>query len=81
MRDAFPRLAQYLDDLPARYPATEGRVEIEILENLFTEEESEMAHHLTLLRLVRIIMRSVFDRALAPRKEESGCYFRELSEF
>lgn len=56
-------------------------MEIEILENLFTEEESEMAHHLTLLRLVRIILRSVFDRALAPRKEESGCYFGELSEF
>ena len=49
MRNAYQRLAQYLDDLPAGYPKTESGVEIEILKNLFTEEEAELARHLTLL--------------------------------
>ncbi len=49
MSNAYQRLAQYLDDLPAGYPKTESGVEIEILKNLFTEEEAELARHLTLL--------------------------------
>ncbi len=49
MLNTYQELAQYLDDLPAGYPATESGVEIEILETLFTEAEAELALHLTLL--------------------------------
>lgn len=43
------KLAQYLDRLPAGYPPTENGVEIRLLQELFTEDEAELALHLTLL--------------------------------
>ena len=50
MTQPYQKLARYLDDLPAGYPPTESGVEIEILQTLFTEEEAELALHLTLLK-------------------------------
>jgi electron transport complex protein RnfB len=41
MEDVYERLRQKLDDLATGYPATEGRAEIRILKQLFTEEEAE----------------------------------------
>ena len=49
MTQVYKRLAQYLDNLPAEYPATENGLEIEILKTLFTEAEVELALQLTLL--------------------------------
>ena len=49
MSQVYQQLACYLDDLPAGYPPTESGVEIEILQTLFTEQEAELALHLTLL--------------------------------
>jgi Na+-translocating ferredoxin:NAD+ oxidoreductase subunit B len=49
MTQVYEKLASYLDDLPAGYPATDSGVEIEILETLFSEEEAALALHLTLL--------------------------------
>lgn len=49
MTDVYTRLAQYLDELPAGYPSTDEGVEIEILKELFTEQEAELACYLTLL--------------------------------
>jgi len=49
MVKVYEQLARYLDDLPAGYPPTESGVEIEILMTLFSEQEAELALHLTLL--------------------------------
>jgi len=49
MTQTFLRLAQYLDKLPAGYPASDSGIEIRILQNLFSEQEAELAVHLTLL--------------------------------
>lgn len=49
MSDAYQRLAQYLDSLPASYPATPDGLELRILEHLFTPQEAELALHLSLL--------------------------------
>ena len=43
----YERLREHLDNLPVGYPKTESGVEIRILKRLFTEEEAEMAMHLT----------------------------------
>ncbi len=43
----YERLREHLDNLPVGYPKTESGVEIRILKRLFTEEEAEMATHLT----------------------------------
>lgn len=43
----YERLREHLDNLPVGYPKTESGVEIRILKRLFTEEEAEMALHLT----------------------------------
>lgn len=48
-RDVFKLLAKHLDELPAGFPPTESGVELRILRRLFTEEEAEMALHLTLI--------------------------------
>jgi electron transport complex protein RnfB len=47
--DVYERLAQFLDDLPAGFPATDSGVEQRILRRLFTPDEAELALHLTLL--------------------------------
>ena len=44
----YRKLAQHLDDLPAGFPSTESGVEFRILKRLFTQEEAELALHLTL---------------------------------
>lgn len=49
MTQVYQQLARYLDDLPAGYPPSESGVEIEILQTLFTQQEAELALHLTLL--------------------------------
>ncbi len=47
--DVYERLADFLDKLPSGYPRTESKVEIRILQRLFTPEEAELALHLTLI--------------------------------
>ena len=47
--DVYQRLARYLDDLPAGFPATEDGAELRLLRTLYTPEEAELALHLTLL--------------------------------
>ena len=49
MVDVYTRLAHFLDDLPAGYPATESGVELHILRRLFTPEEAALFVHLSLL--------------------------------
>ena len=49
MPPAYEKLAQYLDRLPAGYPPAENGVELLLLQELFSEEEAELALHLTLL--------------------------------
>jgi electron transport complex protein RnfB len=46
-QDVYERLAQHLDTLPAGFPKTESGVELRILKRHFTEEEAELACHLT----------------------------------
>ncbi|MDO8125018.1 MAG: 4Fe-4S binding protein [Candidatus Hermodarchaeota archaeon] len=46
-KDVYEQLREHLDDLPVGFPKTESGVEIRILKRLFTEEEAEMATHLT----------------------------------
>ncbi len=41
--DSYQKLAQKLDALPNRYPATESGVEIRLLEKLFSPEEARVA--------------------------------------
>lgn len=47
--EVYRRLAQYLDDLPGGFPATESGVELRLLQHLFTPEEAELTLHLTLI--------------------------------
>ncbi|MGD9049382.1 MAG: 4Fe-4S dicluster domain-containing protein [Anaerolineae bacterium] len=62
----YERLALFLDDLPAGFPATDSGVELRILRRLFTPEEAELALHLTLLaEPARVIAR----RAKIPVEE------------
>ncbi len=42
MSDTYEQLRQRLDDLATGYPATESKIEIRLLERLFTEEEAEL---------------------------------------
>jgi len=49
MSDIYPRLAKYLDSLPAGFPSTEDGLELKILEKLFSPEEAALALHLSLL--------------------------------
>lgn len=43
MKNTFKILAENLDKLPNRFPATESGVELELLAELFTEKEAEIA--------------------------------------
>ncbi len=45
--DSYKKLAQKLDALPNRFPATESGVEIRILETLFSPEEARVAAELS----------------------------------
>jgi Na+-translocating ferredoxin:NAD+ oxidoreductase RNF subunit RnfB len=42
MENIYERLRARLDDLATGYPATESKIEIRLLERLFTEEEAEL---------------------------------------
>ncbi len=48
MIDIYERLARFLDNLPAGFPATDSGVELRILKRLFTEQEAEGAMSLTM---------------------------------
>ena len=41
MENVYDKLRARLDDLATGYPATESKVEIRLLERLFTEDEAE----------------------------------------
>lgn len=45
----YKKLARYLDDMPAGFPATEDGLEIRLLRRFFTPEEAEFALHVTLI--------------------------------
>jgi electron transport complex protein RnfB len=47
--DVYTQLAQFLDDLPGGFPATESGVERKILQRLFTPDEAALALHLSLI--------------------------------
>ncbi|GAB4255552.1 MAG: 4Fe-4S binding protein [Deferrisomatales bacterium] len=47
--DPYRRLARHLDELPGGFPPTDSGVELRILRRLFTEEEAELAVHLTVI--------------------------------
>lgn len=47
--DVYERLADYLDQLPAGFPRTEGGAEIRILRQLFFPEEASLAMHVSLI--------------------------------
>jgi len=49
MEDLYRRLARHLDDLPGGFPASESGVELRILRRLFSEQEAELALHVSLL--------------------------------
>lgn len=68
-KDGYRKLAAHLDNLPGGFPATEGGVELRILQRLFTEEEADLAYHLTLIpEEARVIAR----RAGLNKDEASG---------
>ncbi len=46
-QDVYDRLREHLHQLPVGFPSTESGVELRLLRQLFTEEEAEMACHLT----------------------------------
>jgi Na+-translocating ferredoxin:NAD+ oxidoreductase subunit B len=47
--DVYERLAQHLDTLPAGFQRTASGVELRILRRLFTDEDAELALHLSLI--------------------------------
>ena len=42
MENTYERLRAHLDNLATGYPATESKIEIRLLERLFTEDEAEL---------------------------------------
>jgi hypothetical protein len=49
-REIYKKLAEKLDDLPNRYPATESGVELRLLEKIFTPEEAELAGEMVFVK-------------------------------
>ena len=49
MPDVYRKLARHLDSLPAGFPSTDSGVELRILRRLFSEDEAELATHLTVI--------------------------------
>lgn len=47
MGDIYEKLRSRLDDLATGYPATDSKIEIRLLERLFTEEEAKLFLHLS----------------------------------
>ena len=46
-KDVWLQLREHLDGLPVGFPSTNSGVELRLLRHLFTEEEAEMACHLS----------------------------------
>lgn len=49
VKDVYEKLADYLDQLPAGFPRTEGGAEIRILRQLFSPEDASLAMFLSLI--------------------------------
>ena len=47
--DVYLKLAKYLDEMPAGFPATDNGVELRILRRFFNPEEAEITLHVTLI--------------------------------
>ena len=84
--EIYKKLARQLDRLPAGYPSTESGVELRILRQRFTEEDAELALHLT---LIPEEARVIAYKAGIPKEEassrleemdEKGLIFGKLSE-
>jgi ferredoxin len=84
--DVYERLARHLDDLPAGFPRTDEGVELRILRRLFSEEEADLACHLTLVPEEAEIVASRANRsveAVAARLHDmakKGLVFRLVGE-
>jgi len=82
LEDVYEQLREHLDSLPVGFPKTESGVEIRILKRLFTEEEAEMATHLTPLpatveEIAQRANREAADiEALLERLANKGLIFR-----
>jgi hypothetical protein len=82
--DVYERLATFLDDLPAGFPATDAG--LRILRRLFTPEEAEFVMHLTLLaEPARVVARrakvSVEEaRRILQQMERKGLIFVEYAQ-
>ena len=58
MNDIYSKLAEYMNNLPGSFPATEDGVELRILQRLFTPEQAALTLHLTMVpEPARIIAR------------------------
>lgn len=81
-QEVYEKLARHLDQLPAGFPRTESGVELRILMRLFTEEEAELACHVTHLpataeKIARRADRPVRELAdLLERMSLKGLLFR-----
>lgn len=65
-REIYKKLAEKLDDLPNRYPATESGIELRLLEKIFTPEEAELAAEMFFVKESASIIAS---RANRPEKQ------------
>ena len=62
----YKKLAEKLDDLPNRYPATESGIELRLLEKIFTPEEAELAAEML---FVKESASTIASRANLPEKQ------------
>ncbi|HDN04749.1 MAG TPA: 4Fe-4S ferredoxin [Chloroflexi bacterium] len=65
-REVYQKLAQKLDSLPNRFPATESGVEIRLLEKIFTPQEAALAAEMELKKEPASV---IAGRANVPEKE------------
>ncbi len=65
-QEIYKKLAEKLDDLPNRYPATESGIELRLLEKIFTPEEAELAAEMFFVKESASIIAS---RANLPEKQ------------
>jgi len=83
MENIYEKLRARLDDLATGYPATESKIEIRLLERLFTEEEAELYLQLSPFLekprdVAKRLMRDVEDLAsLLERMAQKGLLFRK----
>ena len=65
-REVYKRLAEKLDSLPNRFPATESGVEIRLLERIFDPQEAVLAAE---MELKKRPAGDIAGRANVPEKE------------